>query len=419
MQAASLPPQVSLKNGAYSVMSTVGRGGFGVVYRAVSPDGKVWAIKECLDGDRVTRGSDGLSVIPRADKPLAAKEHTHQRKRAHEEAEVFSMASLDHRNLVSVADCFDENGTTYLVMPFINGRSLHEISEGKKNRTDVWIVNVLNQIVDALEVLHAKGIIHRDLKPDNILVVEDLVEKSACPVIVDTGAARDFLRREMMHTGIITDFGPPEIVDRSYSRLFGHPSAGSDCFSLAGIAWLLLTGEKPQGWSARLASEKGSGFDSLVIPRGLPTKVGRVLCKSLSLHVANRHATPREFLRDLSESLGFDNVNYEKVSEFAGEVGDGVKCLNSTAIAFWDKLGPDWVGWFGAVFAQLFGVLLFFLVFDYWLAVFTSIGWVLLNWVGAIWLVEQGLRLNWACFPGFNIWLWLVVLRSKKENIVK
>lgn len=415
MSVAPLPARTALQQGRYIVQRPLGQGGFGMVYLAHDRDGRPVAIKECLDGQRVIRAADGLGVKTRADQPRAAREHAHQCQRAREEAALFRRPSLQHRNLVPLTDAFDEHGTTYLVMPYIDGLPLHEAAQSRHSREPAWVLDVLGQIVEVLDLLHQHGLIHRDLKPDNVLITQDASGRSR-PIVLDTGATRGFRERAVIHTGIVTDFGPPEIVSQTDARLYGEAGPASDCFALAGMAHLLLTGSKPVGWSQRVArTNRTGGVDPLMCPAGLDSAVWSVLKRSLSLPTALRHATAREFLSDLTAALRPGQT----VSSRAASAAPGDQPAKSAEVrppsavravagprSALPAPGPAWLGWLGASAAQGLGVLLSFALWPMPMSAVCSLLWLLLNWGLAIGLVRQGVGLSWACFPGLNGWIW-------------
>lgn len=420
MSAAPLPTLTALHQGRYIVQRPLGQGGFGMVYLARDSAGRAFAIKECLDGLRVSRAPDGLGVVARADVSHAAREHAHQRRRAREEAALFRQPALQHRNLVPLVDCFDEHDTTYLVMPYIDGLPLHEAARAPASRDSAWVLEVLSQIVEVLELLHQHGLIHRDLKPDNVLITQTSSGRPR-PIVLDTGATRGYRERDAIHTGIVTDFGPPEIVSQADARLYGQAGPASDCFALAGMAHLLLTGTKPVGWGQRVAAtNRTGGADPLVRPTNLPLAAWPVVQRSLSLPTAMRHGSAREFLRELTAALR-PNLSIPPAAEpdaapitaqstGAAKASAGTMPIHSPSsqptIPSPSSPGPAWLGWLGAAAAQGMGVLLSFLVLPAPQAAVCSLLWLLLNWGLAIGLVRQGVGLSWACFPGLNGWIW-------------
>lgn len=304
MSQMPLPEGAPLRAGHYRIERLLGSGGFGYVYLAQDAAGARYAVKEAFDRKYVQRGRNGLAVEAISTEPRAAQIHRHQCKRAREEAKLFSGNSLRHPNLVRMLECFDANGTTYLVMAYIDGITLPQARSLPLAAKPAWQFSVLRQIADALHVLHGHGLIHRDLKPDNVLLTES--GGHPLPILLDTGAARDYGKADNLHTHIQTDFGAPEIVSNAEARIFGAPSPATDCFALAGIAFLLLSGVKPVGYAQRATMSLHSGIDPLGKPPGMSDAVWRVVQRSLRLKVAERHPSAREFIVELGAALGVD-----------------------------------------------------------------------------------------------------------------
>jgi serine/threonine protein kinase len=287
MFQSTLQPGTSLCGGTYRVERLLGSGGFGNVYLATDAGGTKYAIKEVFDRTRVQRASNGCDVLAVAMPESAAMVHSHQCRGAHSEALQFAAPALHHRNLVRILRCFDEFGTAFLVMPYINGKSLADAIAMPLARNTTWRLTVLGQIAAALECLHRNGLIHRDLKPDNLLIVG--TDALPMPILLDTGAARGYGNPNNLHTNIVTDFGAPEIVSDVEERLYGKPGPATDCFALAGIAFLIFSGVKPIGYGQRVALQHAQGVDPLGQPSSMDGAVWHVLQQSLCLSVAARH----------------------------------------------------------------------------------------------------------------------------------
>lgn len=305
MHSAPLPPGTLLKSGQYRIERQIGRGGLGLVYLATDTrNSERYAIKETFDNNYAQRSVDGFTLVPRADVKQAKTIHEHQCKRAHEESQRFS--TLKHPCLVRLLEAFNAHGTAYLVMPFIEGTPLHLAADWPEARKPQWVLTVLEQLADALDTLHQHQLIHRDLKPDNVMIRQSVQRDAPSPVLLDTGAARDYCDARVLHTQIATDFGAPEIVSASEAKRFGAPGPATDCFALAGIAYWLLSGDKPAPYAARVSElerSSGSGRDPLEHPANMNDAVWAVLKRSLSLKVADREASTVALVRTLKIAL--------------------------------------------------------------------------------------------------------------------
>ena len=175
-----MPPNAQV--GEYRLISVIGEGGFGIVYRAqdLSLD-RVVAIKEYLPATMALRGS-------------ASSVHVRSQHRGAFDAGLRSfinearlLAQFDHPSLLKVYRFWQDKGTTYMVMPFYRGDTLKQaLAAMTEPPSEAWLLGVLDSVTQALAVMHGANCYHRDIAPDNILLLED----SGLPVVLDFGAAR-------------------------------------------------------------------------------------------------------------------------------------------------------------------------------------------------------------------------------------
>jgi serine/threonine-protein kinase len=203
--------------GRYQVLGELGRGAMGVVYRALDPSiGRTVAIKTIKLTEFVESG-----------------EKTHLRDRLLREAQ--SAGILSHPNIVTIYDVGEENNIAYIAMEFVNGPTLEHLLNSSGTDQQL-ILNIIQQTAAALDYAHKRGIVHRDIKPANIMIDEGITAK-----IADFGVAK-IQSQQMTQLGTI--LGTPNYM--SPEQIQGLPVSGAaDQFSLAVIAYELLTGEKP------------------------------------------------------------------------------------------------------------------------------------------------------------------------------
>lgn len=196
----------------YKIKAHVGSGGMAVVFRA-------------------TQESLQRSVALKVLKNTESKEWT---ERFLNEGRI--LASLNHRNIITVHDIGIHAGHIYISMEYLEGGDLKPRIEA--GMTPKEALEILTTIGEALEVAHKKGVIHRDVKPGNILFRQD-----GTPVMADYGIAKDFERK----TDVTVDgtvIGTPDYLAPEQARI--EPVDGrTDIYGLGIIFYEMLTGKKP------------------------------------------------------------------------------------------------------------------------------------------------------------------------------
>ncbi|MCW5979288.1 MAG: protein kinase [Bryobacteraceae bacterium] len=266
--------------GRYKIVGELGRGAMGVVYRAEDPAiGRTVAIKTIRLADLTDEGERGRL-----------------RERLFREAR--SAGILSHPGIVTIYDIAEENNMAYVFMEFVEGTTLEQMMSADNPLDREVIIETLRQTATALDYAHSKGIIHRDIKPANIMVSVDGQAK-----VTDFGVAR-IVSQQMTQAGTI--MGTPNYM--SPEQVQGSPVDGrADQFSLAVIAFELLTGEKPYAADTlptllyRIAREQPAP------PRRLnPTlgpQVDSVLERAFSKQPASRFRTCTEFVSSLAVAV--------------------------------------------------------------------------------------------------------------------
>jgi serine/threonine protein kinase len=204
--------------GRYRILGELGRGATGVVYRAQDPAiGRIIAIKTIRLSDFTDES-----------------ERERLRERLFREAQ--SAGMLSHPNIVTIYDIAEENGLAYIFMECVDGPPLEKVLNNTQAIRSEDALSILRQTATALDYAHEKGIVHRDIKPANILIHERTHAK-----ITDFGVAK-IMSQQMTQSGVM--MGTPNYM--SPEQVQGHAVDGrADQFSLAVIAYEMLTGEKP------------------------------------------------------------------------------------------------------------------------------------------------------------------------------
>ena len=205
--------------GRYRIIGELGRGAMGVVYHATDPAiGRSVAIKTI----RIRDIND-----------------TQQRGKLRERLfrEARSAGVLSHPNIVTIYDMDEVDGLAYIAMAYVNGPTLEKILASETPLSGSNMLRILRQAASALDYAHGRGIVHRDVKPANIMTDEDGAVK-----ITDFGIAKITAAGDATETRNIV--GTPNYM--SPEQVQGLAVDGrSDQFSLAVIAYEILTGERP------------------------------------------------------------------------------------------------------------------------------------------------------------------------------
>lgn len=218
----------------YTLESVLGRGGFGIVYRARRNEGgHVVAIKEFLPLGLAVR--DGETVRPRRD--ADSPDFEDAVRQFLDEARAF-VAFRGHASVVACHDSFRAHGTGYLVMDFEGGRSLEEVLASREAEGrpfgDEDLLAVTVPLLEGLSSMHRAGLLHRDLKPSNIL----LREGDKQPVMIDFGLAKHFVTQRSESLDPYTEgYAPLELVADA-----GAPGAWSDIYGIGAVMWRIVAG---------------------------------------------------------------------------------------------------------------------------------------------------------------------------------
>jgi serine/threonine protein kinase len=203
--------------------------------------------------------------------------------------EARQLARFQHPNIVRVIDIFQENNTAYTVMEFVNGETLKQRVQRTGALEEKEAMQLINQLLDAVEAVHAKGMLHRDIKPENILISPE-----GRVVLIDFGSAREFAEGKTTHqTAMITPgYAPPEQYSERAKR-----GPFTDIYALGATLYFLLTGEKP------IASTDRS-FEELPAPHQLNPKVSSQVSSAVLLAMEMK---PENRFQDIAEMKGAIN----------------------------------------------------------------------------------------------------------------
>ena len=282
--SAALQSGTRLNGGKYIIKEKIGEGGFGITYKAIHSGFKsVVCIKEYFLGGKCVRNLSNNTI-----QTQGIKEDFFEDNRQRFVNEAKTLINLRHPNIVEVLDVFDENNTSYIVMSYIEGRSLQSIvdANGKLSYRDA--VNYIAQISSAIGYIHSKHILHRDIKPDNIMITADYRA-----ILIDFGSARVFEENKtQIHTSILTHgFAPPEQYTPKSKK-----GSYTDIYALGATLYYILTSEVPIESAARMTEKMPAPID---LSPDIPVEINRAILKAMQLRPENRHQSIDEFMDDL------------------------------------------------------------------------------------------------------------------------
>jgi len=263
--------------GRYEILSELGRGAMGVVYKARDPQiDRLVAVK---------------TVSLWGQEPDEEKEF---RLRFMNEAQ--AAGRLHHSGIVSVFDVGEnpENHDPYIVLEYVQGESLNRILSREKKLTLERSLKLAEAIADALDYAHAQGVIHRDIKPANILITQEGRAK-----IADFGIAKLNLAHFTVPGRVL---GTPAYM--APEQLSGESVDGrSDLFSLGVILYAMVTGHSPfQGTSATTVCFKVANREPIAasaLDMTLPPQLDAVISRAMAKDPNDRYQRGSDFADDL------------------------------------------------------------------------------------------------------------------------
>jgi serine/threonine protein kinase len=240
----------------YVIEGLIGEGGFGIVYLARDTQlGRVVALKEYMPSSLALRGA-GHEVSVRS----ARHRETFELGLRSFVNEAQLLASFDHPSLVKVYRFWEQNGTAYMVMPYYQGPTLKQwLIENGATPNETWLRGLLNQLIDALELMHHERCYHRDIAPDNVLLLQQAATQLGSPqalraVLLDFGAARRVIGDATQALTVIlkSGYAPIEQYAESTSMKQG---AWTDVYALSAVMYAAITGKAPLPSVSRMVSD--------------------------------------------------------------------------------------------------------------------------------------------------------------------
>ena len=209
----------TLQGGKYTLEQELGRGGFGITFRA-------------------THHYLGQPVVVKTLNESLRQHPNFAEFQAKFQDEARRLALCSHPNIVRVSDFFVEDGLPFMVMDYIPGQTLADVVFPNNPLAEAIAIHYIRQVGAALKVVHQNGLLHRDIKPQNIILRQGTTDV----VLIDFGIAREFTPGvTQAHTNMVSEgYAPME----QYLRQ-GKPTAATDVYGLAATLYTLLTAQVP------------------------------------------------------------------------------------------------------------------------------------------------------------------------------
>jgi tetratricopeptide (TPR) repeat protein len=282
-------PSHPTKIGKYNVESILGRGGMGVVYKAVDAQiGRYVAIK------MITAGGDP-SLLERF------------------KSEARSTGSLQCPNIVTVYDFGEQDGNPYLVMQYLEGASLESMIQKGVSLTLSEKLGVIIDVCNGLAYAHQRGVIHRDIKPGNIMVLHDGVNDGMA-VIVDFGIARIGGDTRITRTDQIVGSVHYMSAEQLQAKELDNRT---DVYATGVVLFQLLTGALPfdspdtAATLLKIVNEQPPSLSAYI--REYPVELEEIVSRALAKNREERYASAKDFAFDLTQVQ--DRLKSETVAQ--------------------------------------------------------------------------------------------------------
>ncbi|HEX5965597.1 MAG TPA: protein kinase [Pyrinomonadaceae bacterium] len=224
--------------------------------------------------------------------------------------EARAASKISHPNAISVTDIGEDNGTVFLVMEFLSGKTLKHVIREEGPLPLPRIVDIARQVGDALSAAHSQGVVHRDLKSDNIMLL-DTTSVGDHAKVLDFGIAK-IIEPDGEFDGDLTApnlvIGTPQYMSPEQCSQDSEIDSRSDIYSLGVILYELLVGHVPfSGESATIVMMKHlqDPVPSVLEERNdVAPAVGRVIARAMAKVPGNRYQTVGELIEDLTFAAG-------------------------------------------------------------------------------------------------------------------
>lgn len=291
----ALPP-LTILGGRYMIGKLLGEGGFGITYLALDLRQSIpMAVKEFFPAGLAFRDtSDGktlkLSVLG-GEKGQYFKTGL---KNFYDEAR--NLQRLKHvPDIISVMDFFYENNTAYLVMEFVEGKTLKEyLEEQKAPLSEKEALRLIRPVLSGLSQIHRAGMIHRDISPENIML-----KSTMQAYLIDFGSAKILTGIETKSMTVLLKHGYAPIEQY---QVHGRQGPWTDIYAVCATIYRMLSGKVPDEAVDRMVEDKMESLEhlSLIHPNiHVSSRISKVVQKGLSLYSKDRFQSVEQLVYNL------------------------------------------------------------------------------------------------------------------------
>ncbi len=271
--------------GKYKILTELGRGGMGIVYKAK---------------DTNLKRNVALKFLP-----VELIQDREAKKRFIKEAQ--AAAALNHPNICIIHEIDEANDSTFIAMEFIEGQTLKEMIESGPLEIEE-AVKIITQVAEGLSEAHAKGIVHRDIKPANIMLT-----KKGHVKIVDFGLAKLSWGVDLTKTSTIMGTAAYMSPEQARGDKVDHRT---DIWSLGAMLYEVLSGERPfkkdheQALIYSILNEKLKSLSR--IRSDVPSYLENVLSKAMEKDILKRYQSVDDFIHDIEHPRSFPSSKENK-----------------------------------------------------------------------------------------------------------
>jgi len=296
----ALPPGTELRNGVYSIERVIGSGGFGITYighkkpDTTFGDSKKVVIKELF----IAPNTENYNCIrdtysKKTVRPSESLQNNFEdfKRRFKEEAETL-YKFREYEGMVQVLDYFEENGTFYFTMDYIESKDLNDVVKLRGKLSLDEALNYIRQVGALVHKIHQHKVLHRDIKPQNILI-----DKNGKAFLIDFGIAKMYNNLDVVSkvSGFHTPgYAPPE----QFANKINLISEAMDVHALAATFFYCVTGKNPPTLQDR---NLGEDVSVCHLNPELPMGIDPIIEKAMAIRPQDRTQTVKEFLDGLSK----------------------------------------------------------------------------------------------------------------------